>query len=104
MDIDIAAVMDTLKMMAVERGVVVPNKKSAAFGKAFLNSVARFGRVHELGTVIDYKLRTLDLFSDIDKAVTMVSRGKLSPLPNRSGGVAEARSAIERSEAEEKKR
>ena len=104
MDIDIAAVMDTLKMVAVERGVSVPNKQSAAFGRAFLNSVSRFGRVFELGTVIDYKLRTLDLFSDIDKAVTMVSKGKLSPLPKRSGGASAAREAIERSETEEKKR
>ena len=104
MDIDIAAVMDTLKMMAIERGVKVPNKQSAAFGKAFLNSVSRFGRVFELGTVINYKLRTHDLFSDIDKAMSMIVRGKLSPLPNRSGGAADARSAIERSKSEEKKR
>jgi heterodisulfide reductase subunit C len=104
MDIDIAEVMDTLRMMAVERGAAIPNKQSAAFGQAFLNSVSRFGRVFELGTVIDYKLRTRDLFSDIDKALSMVVRGKLSPLPNRSGGAAAARSAIDRSEAEEKKR
>ena len=104
MDIDIAAVMDTLRMMAVERCVVVPNKRSVAFGQAFLNSVSRFGRVYELGTVIDYKLRTLDLFSDIEKALSMVVRGKLSPLPKRSGGSAEARLVIERSEVEEKKR
>ena len=104
MDIDIAAVMDTLRMMAVERGVTIPNKQTAAFGQAFLNSVSRFGRVFELGTVINYKFRTFDLFSDIDKALTMVTKGKLSPLPNRSGGAAAARLVIERSEVEEKKR
>ena len=104
MDIDIAAVMDTLRMMAVERGVAIPNKQSRAFGQAFLNSVSRFGRVFELGTVIDYKLRTLDLFSDIDKAQTMVTKGKLSLLPKRSGGAAQARQVIERSETEEKRR
>ena len=104
MGIDIAAVMDTLKMIAVERGVAEPSERSAAFGRAFLNSVSRFGRVYELGTVIDYKIRTLDLFSDIDKAIAMVSKGKLSPFPKRSGGVADARSVIERSRSEEKKR
>ena len=104
MDIDIAGVLDTLKMMAVERGVSIPNKQSAAFGHAFLNSVASFGRVFELGTVIDYKVRTLDLFSDIDKAISMVAKGKLSPLPKRSGGAADVRRVFARSEEEEKNR
>jgi heterodisulfide reductase subunit C len=104
MGIDIAAVMDTLRMMAVERGVAIPNKRSAEFGRAFLNSVSRYGRVWELGTVINYKLRTLDLFSDIDKALSMVSNRKLSPIPGRSGGVADVRQVFERSIEEEGKR
>lgn len=104
MDIDIAAVMDTLKMMALERGVKVPNKQSRAFGQAFLNSVSRFGRVFELGAVIDYKIRTRDLFTDIDKALSMVLRGKLSLLPKKSGRASEVREAFSRSEEEEKKR
>jgi len=59
--------------------------------------------VFELGTVIDYKLRTRDLFSDIDKALSMVARRKLSPLPKRSGGVTAARDVMERTEVEERK-
>ncbi len=104
MDIDIAAVMDTLRMMAVERGVTIPNKRSTAFGSAFLDSVARFGRAWELGTVINYKLRTLDLFTDIEKALSMVSKGKLSAIPGRSGNVADVRQVFERSIEEEEKR
>lgn len=104
MHIDIAAVMDTLRMMAVERGVAIPNKRSVAFGQAFLNSVSRYGRVWELGTVVNYKLRTLDLFSDIDKAISLVSRGKLSPIPGRSGRVADVRQVFERSQGEEDQR
>jgi heterodisulfide reductase subunit C len=104
MDIDIAAVMDTLRMMAVERGVAIPNRRSFAFGRAFLNSVSRYGRVWELGTVINYKLRSGDLLSDIDKAVSMVAKGKLSPMPNRSGSVREVREVFERSRREEKHR
>ncbi len=104
MDIDIAAIMDTLRMMAVERGVPIANKQSVAFGKAFLNSVARYGRVFELEAVLNYKLRTFDLFSDIDKALSMVSKGKLSPMPKRSGDSAAVRKVFQRSEEEEKKR
>ena len=104
MGIDIAAVMDTLRMMAVERGVTVASERSVAFGKAFLNSVARHGRVFELGAVINYKLRTLDLFSDIDKALTMFGKRKLSPLPKRSGDATAARQVFRRSESEEERR
>ena len=104
MNIDIAAVMDTLRMLAVERGVAIPDMRSAAFGRAFLNSVSRFGRVFELGSVISYKFRTGDLFSDIDKALSMVAKGKLSPVPSRSGSVREVREVFERSRREEEKR
>ena len=34
-----------------------------------------------------YKLRTGDLFSDVDKVPQMLAKGKLSLLPNRSGSV-----------------
>ena len=104
MDIDIAAVMDTLRMMAVERGVAIPNRRSLAFGQAFLNSVSRYGRVWELGTVVNYKLRTHDLFSDIDKAISMVRRGRLSLIPGKSGNSAEVQEVFLRSEDEEKQR
>jgi heterodisulfide reductase subunit C len=104
MDIDIAAVMDTLRMMAVERGVAIPDKRSVAFGQSFLNSVSRFGRVFELGSVIDYKLRTGDLFSDIDKALSMLTKGKLTLIPRQSERRAEVQEVFRRSEEEEKRR
>ncbi len=104
MEIDVAAVMDTLRMMAVERGVAGPAERSVAFGQAFLNSASSYGRVFELGIVINYKLRTLDLFSDVDKALSMLSRRKLSLLPKRSGGTTAVREVFERSDVEEKKR
>lgn len=104
MDIDIAAVMDTLRMIAVERGVAIPNKRSTEFGRAFLNSVARFGRVWELGAVIDYKVRARDLFSDVDKALSMVRKGKLALIPRQSGRGAEVQEVFRRSEEAEKER
>ena len=76
-------------MMAVERGVAIPDRRSVAFGHSFLNSVSRFGRVFEFGSVINYKLRTGDLFSDIDKAISMFTKGKLSLIPRQSGRGAE---------------
>lgn len=104
MDIDIAAVMDTLRMMAVERGAAIPNGKSTAFAQAFLNSVSRHGRVFELGAVVNYKFLTGDLFSDIDKALVMARKRKLSLIPRQSGRGAEVQEVFRRSEEEEKRR
>ena len=49
-----------------------------------------------------YKLRTLDLFGDIDKAPKMLARRKLKLLPNRSPSVREVRRVFRRAEREDK--
>jgi heterodisulfide reductase subunit C len=104
MEIDVAAVMDALRMMAIERKVAVPNRRPEKFNDSFLSSVRWHGRVFELGMMAYYKLRTGDLLSDVDKAPKMLAKGKLSLLPNRSGSAKEVREVFRRAEEEEKKR
>jgi heterodisulfide reductase subunit C len=104
MEIDIAGVMDTLRMMAVERKVALPDKRGKEFNRAFLGSVARHGRVFELGMLAAFKLRCLDLFSDVGKFPKMLAKGKISLLPKPSGNTAEVREIFKRAEEEEKKR
>ena len=104
MEIEIAAVMDALRMMAIERKVSVPDKHGKEFNRSFLGSVARHGRVFELGMLMVYKLRCLDLFSDVGKFPKMLAKGKISLLPNRSGAGGAVRQVFERAEEEEKKR
>lgn len=104
MSIDIAAVMDTLRIMAIERKVDLPDRRPEKFNDSFLSSVRRHGRVFELGMMVYYKLRTCDFFSDVDKAPKMLAKGKLSLLPNRSGSAKEVRDVFRRAEEEEKKR
>jgi len=103
MGIDIAAVMDTLRMMAVERKVAIPDARGERFNRSFLHSVRRHGRVFELGMLTAYKIRSGDLFRDVDKAPLMFSKGKLSFRPSRSS-VGEVREVFRRAEEEEKKR
>jgi len=98
MGIDIAAVMDTLRILAVERKAAIPDLHSQKFNRSFLRSVARHGRVYEAGMMAAYKLRTGDLFSDMDKAPKMLAKGKLSLWPNRSGSVQEVREIFRRAE------
>jgi heterodisulfide reductase subunit C len=61
MGIDIAGVMDILRIMAVERKVDLPDARVEAFNRSFLRSVRRHGRVYEMGMLTAYKLRSRDL-------------------------------------------
>jgi len=103
MEIDIAGVMDTLRIMAVERKAAVPDARAKEFNRSFLKSVRRHGRVFELGMMAAYKLRTGDLVSDVDKFPQMLAKGKISLLPKRSGDVKRLRHVFRRSEEEDKK-
>jgi heterodisulfide reductase subunit C len=104
MDIDIAAVMDALRMLAVERAASLPDQRGRQFNRSFLASVRRHGRVFEVGMLAAYKLRTGDLFSDVGKVPEMLMKGKLSLLPHRSASAGEVREVFRRAEEEDQKR
>ena len=91
MEIDIAAVMDALRILAVERKAEIPDSRGKQFNRSFLGSVRHHGRVFESGMMAAYKLRTGDFISDLDKVPKMFAKGKLSFLPKRSGNLAELR-------------
>lgn len=101
MDIDVAGVMDALRMIAIERQVPVPDAHAKHFNRSFLGSVRRHGRVYELGMMTAYKLRTGDLLSDVGKVPQMLSKGKLALLPKSCGNTAEVREVFRRAEKEE---
>jgi heterodisulfide reductase subunit C len=104
MEIDIAAVMDTLRIMAVERKVDLPNARGEQFNRSFLQSVRSHGRVFELGMMMSYKFRSRDFFTDAEKTGQMLAKGKLSLLPKRSGSAKTVVEVFRRAEEEEKKR
>lgn len=78
-----AEVMDALKEMAISQNVIsVKNVKK--FHDSFLGSVKLNGRVHETSMMVTYKLKTMDLFSDVDLGIKMFIKGKLHMLPKRT--------------------
>ena len=79
------AVMDALRILAIERKAAVPDGHGKQFNRSFLGSVRRHGRVFEAGMLAIYKLRSGDLFSDVGKVPQMIAKGKLSFFPHRSG-------------------
>ncbi len=104
MDIDIAAVMDALRMMAIEKKLAPADVNGKHFNKAFLNSVRKNGRVHEVGMMTSYKFASKDFFADVDKAPKMFLKGKLALFPKGSKDAGKVKEVFKRAEEEEKNR
>jgi len=102
MEIDVAGVMDTLRIMAIDRQVALPDAHGQQFNSSFLRSVRWHGRVFEMGMLAEYKLRSGDLFADMDKVPQMLTKGKLALLPSDGGDASGARVIFKRAEEEEK--
>jgi heterodisulfide reductase subunit C len=84
MEIDIPSACDYLRSRSIQEGLVHPKAKNIVkFHKAFLNSIRNTGRLFEFGLTIDYKIRSLDLFQDVDIAPAMFSKGKLHLTPEK---------------------
>ncbi len=95
--IDVAAVMETLRLMAREQGrVKVPRVEK--FWLSFLDTVRAFGRTYEIGIMALYMLRSLRLTTDLDLAPEALKKRKLPFKPHVApdGGAAAAGRIIER--------
>jgi heterodisulfide reductase subunit C len=85
MGIDVAAVMDALRRLAIERGAPKPEGNVPLFNRAFLKTVETFGRAYEIGLISAYKLGTGKLMNDTEKFPVMLKKGKIALLPPRGG-------------------
>ncbi|MBU1001947.1 MAG: 4Fe-4S dicluster domain-containing protein [Proteobacteria bacterium] len=92
-EIDVAALMGTLRTMAWKGGHVA-DKRVKVFLGAFVDSVRKHGRVHELGLMMEYALRTGRLFDELELAPKAL--GKLSLRPHASLGADEVCAIVER--------
>jgi heterodisulfide reductase subunit C len=86
-EINIAAVMDALRIIAVSQGYPTPEKDAPAFHRLFLGLVGQFGRMHEASLMVLFKLRTGNLTSDMDSGLRMFLKGKIPLLPHRVKGM-----------------
>ena len=93
-NIDIARVMDTLKIMAQREGVPAKVPAVIAFNQAALRGINLFGRMYELGLIGELELKLLltrqvkleQLLDDSKLGVKMFLAGKLKPLPSIGRG------------------
>lgn len=86
-EVDLPRVMEYLRQEALRRGLVHPKARDIlAFHEAFLDTIRRNGRLHEVGLISMYKLKTLHLFQDVLSAPALLMRGKLKLLPHKIEG------------------
>lgn len=74
--IRISEVNDALREMSAALGQE-KEKKTATFHRMFLADVKSRGRVHESMLMARFKLKTGDLFSDLDLGLKLFQKGKL---------------------------
>ncbi len=105
-EIDIAGVMDTLRHMALSEGKAAPAVKDIPkFHKAFLASIEAGGRIHEVGMMAGYMLKTNplsklqsgELMDQAKLGLDMFKKGKLNIRPHKIRQTGEIKKLFEKS-------
>jgi heterodisulfide reductase subunit C len=76
--VDLARVMDTLRIIAREAGHTSAEREIALLNQELLNSVRAHGRVHEMLLVMQQKIKSGHLFQDAEKGPLLMRKGKMS--------------------------
>ncbi|MCX8031819.1 MAG: 4Fe-4S dicluster domain-containing protein [Thermoleophilia bacterium] len=107
-NIDIAGIIEDLKTVAFAQERDVPEHVKT-FNNAFLNAVARFGRLPEFFMMALFYTGTMNpkmVLGDIGLVPPMITKGKLKFIPKRVPGAGEVsriyKKAIEQAKAREK--
>ena len=85
MGIDMVAIMDALRALAVERKAATPKGNIPLFNRSFLRTVRFFGRTYDLGLMATYKIGTASYLQDSDKIPMMLKKKKIAMLPSWGG-------------------
>ena len=88
---DSARIIECLRELALREDPEKAPKSIRAFHQAFLDQIRSYGRVFELGLIIQYKMTGGPLFQDALAAPGMLARGKLALSPRKIKGVKEIR-------------
>jgi heterodisulfide reductase subunit C len=96
-EIHIGVLMDALREMAMEEGVHAKEKNIHLFHEAFIQSVRRGGRAHEVTMLMDYMLRSRDLMKgSLIPGVKLFLKGKFPLLPSFIKGRGEIKRIFEK--------
>jgi heterodisulfide reductase subunit C len=81
--IDIPAIMDALRHMALAERVKIAQPEIVKFHEEVLGSIKRYGRTHKLEIMLRYKVRMRQWFQDMDLGLKMLARRKLDLTPSK---------------------
>jgi len=97
-DIDISAVMDALRQIAVARGLPAGERDALLFHRLFLGVVRRLGRSHEAAMLGLFKLLSrVPIYKDMDSGARLFLRGKVPILPESTRSAADVQQIFKRS-------
>ena len=83
MAINLAAIMEVLRHMAVAEGVPIAKPDIYDFHEEVLRSLERYGRAHKLSIMWRYKVQTRRWLRDMDLGIKMLAKRKLDLRPSR---------------------
>lgn len=102
-DIDVARVMDGLRIIGKKKNMVQYAKNATDFHNIFMNSITRYGRVYEFGLAVALTLKNGYILSQMDIGPATMLKGNLDLLPPRmknSGQIKKVIANIKRMEGE----
>ncbi len=84
-EVDLAAVMDALRNIAIRKGIRSPERTITFFNRIFLSIIKRYGRVFEMELIGRFNTGTLNFFKDVTKAPKLFFKGRLKLWPSFTG-------------------
>jgi len=91
-EIDMSAVMDTLREMAIEADCTYEaERRVVVLHEEFVRSVKMWGRLHEVTFFLPYMARSMDLFGNAVSGIQLMMRGKLPLIPTQIEGIDQIR-------------
>jgi len=82
MQIDMAAVMDALRIISVKKNAAKQKGNVPLFNRWFLKTISIFGRTYDLGMIAAYKIGTSSYLQDTDKFPMMLQKRKIALFPS----------------------
>ncbi len=84
-EVDLAAVMDALRNIAIREGLRSPERAVSFFNRTFLSILRRYGRVFEMELIGRFNTGTFNFFKDMTKAPRLFFKGRLKLWPSFAG-------------------
>lgn len=96
--VDVAKVMETLRIMAKERGYVA-EKNIDKFNNIYVSLMKSFGRMYEPGLIVGRNFSTGHLFQDTSYGVPYLAKQKLNLVPHKPKNSEEIKSIFAKAAA-----